>query len=170
MQVTKEIEWDMGHRVPNHKSKCRNVHGHRYLAQIVLEGDVVGDTGVSEEGMVIDFGDIKTISKEFIDNAWDHGYMGQRGNDSEILSLLQTFGMKVYITENAPTAENIAKMLFDELEPKFKDVYGTNLKLRKIKLWETPSSFVEYDPDEEIATDTFKKGKNNVDTICLCQK
>ncbi|MBI4225594.1 6-carboxytetrahydropterin synthase [Candidatus Roizmanbacteria bacterium] len=40
MVITKIIEFDMGHRIPNHKSQCRNLHGHRYKLEVNLEGDV----------------------------------------------------------------------------------------------------------------------------------
>ena len=48
----------MGHRVLNHRSICKGIHGHRYKAEICLDGDIITKSGVSEEGMVIDFADI----------------------------------------------------------------------------------------------------------------
>jgi 6-pyruvoyltetrahydropterin/6-carboxytetrahydropterin synthase len=136
----------MGHRVPNHSSKCKNVHGHRYKAEITLEGDVVGNKGVSDEGMVIDFGHIKTIAQRWIDTYLDHGYMGQQGPDDKLLELLITMQSKIYNVNFVPTAENIAAHLFDMLSPLFSDVYGTNLRLQSIKLYETPNCFVVYQP------------------------
>ena len=53
MQVVKIIQWDMGHRVMNHRSICRGLHGHRYKAEICIEGDMISVEGVSEEGMVL---------------------------------------------------------------------------------------------------------------------
>jgi 6-pyruvoyltetrahydropterin/6-carboxytetrahydropterin synthase len=63
MQITKIIERDMGHRVLNHKSKCSNLHGHRYKAYITMEGEIIQAKGDTNEGMVIDFSDIKAIAK-----------------------------------------------------------------------------------------------------------
>ncbi len=146
MLVTRLIEFDMGHRVPNHDSKCKNVHGHRYKAEITLEGDVIGKKGVSDEGMVIDFGHIKTIAKQWVDEYLDHGYMGKAVEDGKILTLLAEMGSKFLAVEFVPTAENIAAYLFDQLMPLFEDVYGTNLKLHSIKLHETPNCFVVYQP------------------------
>jgi 6-pyruvoyltetrahydropterin/6-carboxytetrahydropterin synthase len=40
-EVTKIVEWDMGHRVPNHKSKCRNPHGHRYRLEVTIGGPLI---------------------------------------------------------------------------------------------------------------------------------
>ena len=54
MKIVKIIQWDMGHRVINHRSICKGLHGHRYKAEICVEGDIVSESGVSEEGMVVD--------------------------------------------------------------------------------------------------------------------
>ena len=47
--IRRYVETDTGHRVPNHKSKCRHFHGHRYRFEAEIEGDVVTEKGVSEE-------------------------------------------------------------------------------------------------------------------------
>jgi len=49
MEITKTIERDMWHRVPNHKSKCRNLHWHRYKVYVTMEWDVVNEKWVSDE-------------------------------------------------------------------------------------------------------------------------
>ena len=66
MKIGKVIQWDMGHRVLNHRSVCKGLHGHRYKAEICVEGDLIKEKGVSEEGMVIDFADIKKVALKFI--------------------------------------------------------------------------------------------------------
>ena len=64
--IRRYIETDTGHRVPNHKSKCRHFHGHRYRWEAEIEGEVVTVAGASDEGMLIDFGDVSAILTEFI--------------------------------------------------------------------------------------------------------
>lgn len=142
MIISKEIEWDMWHRVPNHKSKCRNLHWHRYKAEIIMDWDVVWEKWISDEWMVIDFSDIKRISNWYIDENLDHWYMYQIWD--KIWELATALWMKTVEVEFVPTAENIAKYLFDILKPMFVDVYSTNLKLVGIKLYETPTSYVLY--------------------------
>jgi len=142
MEITKEIWFDMGHRVPNHKSKCKNVHWHRYIAYITLEWDIIDINGSSDEWMVIDFWDIKTISKNFIDEKLDHWYMWYK-ND-KIWEAIASHWVKNIMVDFIPTAENISKWLFEQLEPLFVDTYWTNLKLKQIKLYETPTSYVIY--------------------------
>ena len=41
MQITRRLEFDAGHRIPNHNSQCRHLHGHRYAIEITLSGEVV---------------------------------------------------------------------------------------------------------------------------------
>jgi 6-pyruvoyltetrahydropterin/6-carboxytetrahydropterin synthase len=154
MFITKEISWDMGHRVPNHKSKCRNPHGHRYKAFITLKGNIIQEKGVSDEGMVIDFSDVRAIANGFIDETLDHGFMVyekdhpmRRGFKNMEEMLPQGEAMKIIVVPFIPTAENIARWLFEQLETKFIDTYNTQLTLYKITLWETPTSFVEYQPN-----------------------
>ena len=65
-RIRRWVETDTGHRVPNHKSKCRHMHGHRYRWEAELEGDVVTLGGVSEEGMLMDFSDVSAILNEYI--------------------------------------------------------------------------------------------------------
>lgn len=144
--ITKEFSFDMGHRVPNHKSQCRNPHGHTYKLQVTLTGDIVEEEGVSDQGMLIDFSDIKEITKNFIDENLDHGFMYYVGDP--VMSQLYLNGIlkdfKHLMVEFVPTAENISKFIFDSLNPLFKDKYGTGLKLHSVKLWETPTSMAEY--------------------------
>ena len=147
MEITKEIWFDMWHRVPNHKSKCSNVHWHRYTVYITLEWKLIEEIW-SDEWMVIDFWDIKTISKWFIDKQLDHWFMYyEKDQIWQIISEQKNSRwekMKTIKVSFIPTAENIAKRLFKKLEPLFTDRYNTNLKLKQIKLYETPTSYVIY--------------------------
>ena len=69
--IRRYVETDTGHRVPNHKSKCRHLHGHRYRFEAEIEGDVVTVTGVSDEGMLMDFSDISRVLMEHVHDVID---------------------------------------------------------------------------------------------------
>ena len=73
--IRRYVETDTGHRVPNHKSKCRHMHGHRYRFEAEIEGDVVDVEGVSEQGMLIDFSDVSQILNEYIHDIIDHAFV-----------------------------------------------------------------------------------------------
>ena len=134
----------MGHRVMNHRSVCRGLHGHRYKAEICVEGQLVNVEGTSEEGMVIDFADIKRIAKGFIHDELDHAFMVW-DKDEELKAFFEiSDGHKPVIVPFTPTAENVAKYIFDVLDSNFNDHFGTGLRLHSIKLWETPTSYAVY--------------------------
>jgi len=59
MIITRRLEFDAGHRIPNHNSLCKHLHGHRYAIEITLSGDIIANEGQSEQGMVMDFTDIQ---------------------------------------------------------------------------------------------------------------
>ena len=135
----------MGHRVLNHRSVCKGLHGHRYKAEICVEGNLIEEKGASEEGMVIDFADIKKVAQKFIQEELDHAFMVW-DRDHELLEFFKSSqGHKPVIVPFTPTAENVAAYIFNKLKDKFTDVFKTGLKLQSVKLWETPSSYALYD-------------------------
>ena len=145
MKIVKIIQWDMGHRVLHHRSICKGLHGHRYRAEICVSGDLVSDSGASEEGMVVDFADIKKISQEFIQDKLDHAFMVWE-KDEELLDFFNNSqGHKPVIVPFTPTAENVAAYICNRLQDKFQDVYKTGLHLHSIKLLETPTSYALYE-------------------------
>ena len=149
MKIVKIIQWDMGHRVMNHRSICRGLHGHRYKAEICVEGELVEKTGASEEGMVLDFADIKKTALKYIQNELDHGFMVWE-KDKELLEFFEkSSGHKPVIVPFTPTAENVAAYIFKKLEHKFSDIFQTGLHLYSVKLWETPSSYALYERVED---------------------
>lgn len=144
MKISKQIEWDMGHRVTNHNSKCRNLHGHRYKAEICLEGDLVNIHGDSSEGMVIDFGDIKKIATKYVLDLLDHGFMVWNKDKILVDFFKLNSDQKHIIVPFVTTAENIAKWIYGQINNHLKDRYKNKLKLYSVKVWETPTSLAEY--------------------------
>ena len=145
MKIGKVIQWDMGHRVLNHRSICKGLHGHRYKAEICVEGELIQEPGTSEEGMVIDFADIKKTAQKFIQEEFDHSFMVW-DKDEELLEFFKhSKGHKPVIVPFTPTAENVAAYIFNILQDKLSDIYNTDLHLHSIKLWETPSSYALYE-------------------------
>jgi len=66
MQITRRFEFDAGHRIPNHESRCRHLHGHRYALEVTLIGEPVPEAGRSDEGMVLDFSALKALVHETV--------------------------------------------------------------------------------------------------------
>ncbi len=141
--ITKRLEFDAGHRIPDHCSQCRNLHGHRYVLEITLEGEPVNRPGSSDHGMLMDFSDVKAIAKAEIVDRWDHGFLVWEG-DSVVLPLLEQIpGHKTVRMPRIPTAENLAAIAFETLDPLYQDRYGSGLRLRRVRLYETPTCWAD---------------------------
>ena len=143
MQITTRLEFDAGHRIPNHKSQCRNLHGHRYVLEITLSGDIIKQKEVSEDGMVMDFSDVKKIARESVVDVWDHAFLVFKG-DQVVLDFLNSLpNHKTVIFPTVPTAENMAAEAFKILKNQYQDTYGNHLKLERVRLYETPNSWAD---------------------------
>jgi 6-pyruvoyltetrahydropterin/6-carboxytetrahydropterin synthase len=143
MQITTRLEFDAGHRIPSHKSQCRNLHGHRYAIEITLSGDIIRQESSSDDGMVMDFSDVKTIAREAVVDVWDHAFLVYSG-DTEVRNFLESLpGHKTVIMNSIPTAENMAAEAFRLLHDRYRDVYGNHLKLERVRLYETPNSWAD---------------------------
>ncbi|RTZ40019.1 6-carboxytetrahydropterin synthase QueD [Candidimonas sp. SYP-B2681] len=141
--ITRKLEFDAGHRIPDHRSQCRNLHGHRYVLEITLEGEVIAAPGESDNGMVMDFSEIKAIAKEHIVDRWDHAFLVFRG-DTAVVDFLESLGNhKTVIVDSIPTAENLAHLAFDTLAPEYAHKFGGNLHLSRVRLYETPNCWVD---------------------------
>ena len=147
-RIRRWVETDTGHRVPNHKSKCRHMHGHRYRWDAELEGDVVTLGGVSDEGMLMDFSDVSAILNEYIHDVVDHAFIVYE-SDKEALVALSHMGdeHRTLIVPFIPTAENLAKWAFEKVEPHISSTYGNSLKLHAFHVRETPKSWASWYPD-----------------------
>jgi len=143
MLITKQIGIDMGHRVTNHKSKCKNLHGHRYEIEVGVDDKVISRLGASDEGMVIDFSDLKQIMMEELDEKFDHGFCIWK--EDPLINIFKNWKdgieLKIIIVPFIPTAENLAKCWYELLKPRLKE---KNIKIHHVKIWETPSSTATY--------------------------
>lgn len=131
----------MGHRVPNHKGKCKNPHGHRYIFEVSVDGNLIKKKGDSSEGMIIDFSDLKKVMIDYIDRPYDHSFMFYY--EDKLGEFWRKFKgqLKIHYVDFIPTVENIAKHVFKILkEPLEKN----RIKLKSLRVWETPTCSAIY--------------------------
>lgn len=129
-RVTREIDFCYGHRLLNYEGKCRHLHGHNGKAIITIEADEL-----DELGMVLDFGEIKRVVSEWIDENLDHKMILNR-NDPAIPAL-EELGEPMYLIDANPTAESIAKVIYDVTKE-------AGFPIVEVRLWETPKCFATY--------------------------
>lgn len=129
-RVTREISFCYGHRLLNYDGKCRHLHGHNGRAVLTLEAPQL-----NELGMVMDFTRIKQVVGGWIDATLDHKMLLHR--DDPALPLLRQLGEPVHVMEVNPTAENIARLIFD-----FTAAQG--FPVVEVLLWETETCYASY--------------------------
>jgi len=114
----------------NYQGKCQHLHGHNARAVITLERD-----SLDERGMVEDFSEVKRLVWEWLDNEIDHTLLLHK--DDPILPVLQDSGERVMVTEENPTAEVLARMIYEYVAAK-------GFPVIDVKLWETETSYASY--------------------------
>ncbi|MBS3916142.1 MAG: 6-carboxytetrahydropterin synthase QueD [Sulfuritalea sp.] len=143
MRITRRLEFDAGHRIPDHESQCRHLHGHRYAIEITLEGEIIRQAGSPLNGMVMDFSEVKTLAKKNLVDAWDHAFLVWHG-DKAVVSFLESLpGHKTVVLDVVPTAENLAATAFNLLDRVYRDTYGNDLRLVQVRLYETPNCWAD---------------------------
>jgi 6-pyruvoyltetrahydropterin/6-carboxytetrahydropterin synthase len=156
--VSRRIEIDAAHRVPDHTGKCRNLHGHRYIVEAICSGDLADDG--HESGMVIDFAFLKEEMVAVIDERSDHAIMlwsgdpliaALTGKESSVETwdrdnrgrVSSRFG-PILVLPFTPTAENLARYWFEELKPRLAARTGGRAILSEVRVWETPNACATY--------------------------
>lgn len=143
MLITRRLEFDAGHRIASHRSQCRHLHGHRYALEVTLSGEVIAAEGVPEQGMVMDFSEVKRIAQEKVVDLWDHAFLVYAG-DRHVVEFLQSLpDHKTVVLDVPPTAENLALAAFRILDAAYGDTYGNRLRLERVRLYETPNCWAD---------------------------
>ena len=131
---TRRLEFDSAHRVMRHESKCKNLHGHRYVVEITAAG------ALDSLGRVIDFSVLKTAVGSWIDRNWDHGCIGNL-EDKHLIALCRANDWKCYLMPNNPTAENMASHLFEVANHILE---GSGVCVSHVRLYETPNCWADF--------------------------
>ncbi len=170
--ITRKIEIDAGHRIASHGSKCRHLHGHRYVVEAncrAASGELVKEG--EQSGMILDFGFLKDEMVRIVDAPCDHGLIvaiddrelvgmfAPAGQDSEewVAELERDvgergfaertkarLGQKLYVVPFPPTAECLAKHWFERLSPAIAARSNGQARLVGVSVWETPNCRADF--------------------------
>jgi len=130
--VTRSISFCYGHRLLDYEGPCKHLHGHNARAVITLAAD-----RLDGRGMVMDFMDIKKVAGDWIDQQLDHVML--LAKDDPFLPVMRDHGERVFVMDANPTAENIARLIFEFLQ-------GKDYPVLEVALWETETSYASYRP------------------------
>ena len=132
MRIAKEFRWEMGHRLPFHDGKCKNLHGHSYKLSVEITGDT------DKNGMVMDYFDLKKVVQPIVEEL-DHGFMVNE-EDKELLMILQKLSSKHIRVNFETTAENICRYFLDKIS---RTGLPSNIKALKVRVFESETSYAE---------------------------
>lgn len=119
--IVKQFRFEAAHQLPNHGGQCRDLHGHSYLVEVAVAGPVNPVRGLSDDGMVVDFGDIKIAFRERVHDRCDHHFL------NDVLPVPVT------------TAENIAGWILGEMDD------ALDGRVKWVRVWETASGYAQVD-------------------------
>ena len=140
ISITRRLEFDSGHRIPNHEGQCRHLHGHRYAIEVTLTGDIANHPGKADDGMVLDFGDIKRLTNQYV---VDHAFLVAKEDEGLVHFLATLPNHKTVILDQVPTVENLAATAFSILQPVFEKAFAGRLQLSGVRLFETPNCWAD---------------------------
>lgn len=119
-EIEVRVAFEAAHFIDGYAGKCARLHGHNWEVVAVVRGEEL-----DKLGMLIDFKILKAELKKILDD-FDHRFLNE----------LDTFA------EKNPTAENLAKKIFQRLT--VSKIFSNSTKLYAVKVCESPNSCVTY--------------------------
>lgn len=127
--------FDSAHFLAGYDGKCSNIHGHRWIVEVRIQGQELKQSG-NEKGMLVDFGDFKKKVRQIADN-FDHSLIYE--TDSLKLATVQALkdeDFRLVEVPFRPTAENFARYFYKVLS----DVFDVT----EVTVYETPDNCAVY--------------------------
>jgi len=146
IRLTKEFRFEMAHALYNYDGLCKNIHGHSYILQVTVIGEPASDEKNPKLGMVMDFGDLKSIVNREIVTELDHSIVVSSKVSDELLKQMGQMTERFFIMDYQPTCEN---MLID-FANRLKKSLPSSVKLFSLKLHETANSYAEWYASDNI--------------------
>lgn len=136
-KIIVKIKYEYAHRLIHHAGKCKHVHGHGGKATIEFAANTLNDNS-----FVMDFADVKTPLKKWINEFWDHAYLANEADP--LLPALTAEGMKIFTFQGDPTAEMMAKRLFEQAAT----LERSGVSLVGVTIQETCTGLASYQPQD----------------------
>ncbi|MBI4213225.1 MAG: 6-carboxytetrahydropterin synthase [Chloroflexi bacterium] len=131
-RICTEIDFAYGHRLLDYDGKCAHPHGHNARVEIELEGDRLDGAD-----MLVDFTALKHALQDWVDEHVDHKMILRA--DDPLVPLLRDMNEPVYVMESNPTAETLARAVYQVAA-------GCGFPVSRVRFWESPTSSAEYTP------------------------
>ncbi|MDI6711774.1 MAG: 6-carboxytetrahydropterin synthase QueD [Anaerosomatales bacterium] len=120
--LTVRGHFDAAHALRGYAGECRNLHGHTWDVEATVAGE-----DLDERGILYDFKDLKADLSQVL-AAYDHCYLNEVPPFDQL----------------SPTAENLARVVFENLSVRVKEATDGRVHLTEIAVWESPVARVVY--------------------------
>ncbi len=141
IRLTKIFDFEMAHALPGYDGSCKNIHGHSFRLEVTVQGLPLQQSGHPKDGMVIDFKDLKAIVNREVVSQFDHALLLPQHAPADLLETLRQYSEKVVLLPFQPTSENLILYIVDKL----RGAMPAGVTLQKIRLYETATSFAEWE-------------------------
>lgn len=136
-RISTEIDFAYGHRLLNYDGKCAHPHGHNARVEIELEG-----TQLDRADLLVDFSVLKHALKDWVDEHVDHKMI--LCERDPLVGVLRDLHEPVYVMDTNPTAETLARLLYDVAAQQ-------GFPVSRVRFWESPTSWADYIPSAPAA-------------------
>lgn len=136
--VTRRLEFDAAHRVPRHESKCRSLHGHRYVVEVTATAP-----GLDTAGRIVDFGVVKELVGGWLDREWDHTTILDGTLDAPLADFIEAHqnpGRPVVRLAGPPTAEVMARVILARAQEL---LAPCGVTVTRVRVYETPNCYAD---------------------------
>ena len=138
--IRKQFKFEMAHQLKDAYSKsCTNLHGHSYIVEVFFQS-----RDLDETGMVIDFGQVSDLIKDYIDTYWDHALVMPNNHDKSYLKVLAKHNKKLRVVNYNPTAENMSRVIYEEVRDILSEGNMNCNLVQKVRVHETATGWAEY--------------------------
>jgi 6-pyruvoyltetrahydropterin/6-carboxytetrahydropterin synthase len=129
-EITQELSFCYGHRLLGHPGKCARLHGHNARAIVTLRTEAL-----DAQGMVADFDVVARRVRGYVEENLDHRMLLAAADP--LVDVLRRAGEPCVALEFAPTAENLARLLFEVAEK-------ADLPVVEVRFEEQPGSVATF--------------------------
>ena len=147
IRLTKEFTFEAAHSLEGYDGACREIHGHSYRLFVTIKGEPARDAYDPKQGMVMDFGLLKSIVNEQIISRLDHAFIMRYSQQGEELrDVLSPYYHNIVLVDYQPTCENMLADFAERLLESLPD----DVELYSLRLHETATSFAEWFAEDNL--------------------
>jgi 6-pyruvoyltetrahydropterin/6-carboxytetrahydropterin synthase len=140
IRLTKEFEFEMAHALLNYDGLCKHIHGHSYKLAVTVIATPISDVSSPKNGMVMDFGGLKSLVNELIVKPLDHAFIINKNTPQAWIDNHNQLFERTYQVDYQPTCENMVIDFAQRIKAKLPQ----GVTLFSVKLHETATSFAEW--------------------------